>query len=293
MAIFKILKNKAQQVGLNPDGFGSEFELRDLFAENLEAILGVRFLAKEYPTTDGRIDTLGLDESNSPVIIEYKWKENEEVLAQGLFYLDWLLKNKKHFELLVEREMGRTVKVSWDHPRVILIAQGFSRYVQAAVQTQKNVELKSYGYYGKDTLHIENAFTPKILQREASRRELRAPLTEDSYGLEFHLSSLDKDVRKKTEELRELLLLLPDVEEVTEQKSGITYKTTKSFTRFEFKKTWVQILIRDSSYKSDTDKLVKDVTSYRWGFLGMLKFKADSDVEYVYRLLKDSYESTL
>lgn len=87
MAIFKITKNKVEQIGLNPDGFGSEFELRDLFADNLEAILGVRFLAKEFQTTNGRIDTLGLDESNAPVIIEYKWKESEEIFAQGLFYL--------------------------------------------------------------------------------------------------------------------------------------------------------------------------------------------------------------
>jgi len=51
VAIFKITKNKVEQIGLNPDGFGSEFELRDLFAGNLEAILGVRFLAKENGDT--------------------------------------------------------------------------------------------------------------------------------------------------------------------------------------------------------------------------------------------------
>ncbi len=50
MAIFKIQKKKVSQISLNEQGFGSEFELRDLFADNLEQILGVRFLAKEYPT---------------------------------------------------------------------------------------------------------------------------------------------------------------------------------------------------------------------------------------------------
>ena len=72
---------------MKSNGFGDEFHLRDLFANNLEELIGVRFIAKEYSTPDGRIDTLGLDENNSPVIIEYKWKENEEVLAQGLFIL--------------------------------------------------------------------------------------------------------------------------------------------------------------------------------------------------------------
>ena len=133
MPIFKINKTKASQVSVKESGFSNEAELRDFFAENLNEILGVRFLEKEYPTTDGRIDTLGIDENNSPVIIEYKWKENKEVLAQGLFYFDWLMKNKKHFESLVDNKLGKQTKVNWDQPRIILIAQGFSRYIPSAV----------------------------------------------------------------------------------------------------------------------------------------------------------------
>jgi hypothetical protein len=36
MPIFKIDKKQAKQLGLKPDGFGNEFELRDFFADNLE-----------------------------------------------------------------------------------------------------------------------------------------------------------------------------------------------------------------------------------------------------------------
>ena len=115
MPIFTIEKLTAKQLSLNQNGFGSETELRDFFAANLVEILGVRFLGKEYPTTGGRrIDTLGLDENNSPVIIEYKWKENEEVLAQGLCYFNWLKKNKKHFELLVANPLSKGTVVNWD-----------------------------------------------------------------------------------------------------------------------------------------------------------------------------------
>jgi hypothetical protein len=82
MPIFNIKKGAAAKLGLQRDGFGDEAKLRDFFAANLEPLLGARFLAKEYPTTDGRMDTLGIDENNAPVIIEYEWKENEEVLSQ-------------------------------------------------------------------------------------------------------------------------------------------------------------------------------------------------------------------
>ena len=71
-----------------------EKSLQVLFEANLEALLGIRFLGTEHstgPVHGGRIDTLGLDEDNSPVIIEYKRSVNENVINQGLFYLDWLL----------------------------------------------------------------------------------------------------------------------------------------------------------------------------------------------------------
>jgi RecB family endonuclease NucS len=51
-----------------------EKPLQTLIEQNLEALLGIHFLASEYSTGKthaGRIDTLGLDEDHCPVIIEY------------------------------------------------------------------------------------------------------------------------------------------------------------------------------------------------------------------------------
>jgi RecB family endonuclease NucS len=66
-----------------------EKTLQTLMEQHLEAFLGVRFLQSEYSTGKthgGRIDTLGIDENYSPVIIEYKRSTNENVINQGLFY---------------------------------------------------------------------------------------------------------------------------------------------------------------------------------------------------------------
>jgi|SRR5208337_1168282 len=291
MALFKIQKNKVSQLQLKHDGFGNEFNLRDFFAENLVDLFGVRFLAKEYPTTDGRIDTLGIDENNSPVIIEYKWKENEEILSQGLFYFNWLMKNKKHFELLVDSKLGKKTTVNWDQPRVILVAQGFSRYVQAAVQQVENFELKTYSYYAPDILQIENVYAPASLRNAKSKQEVKSDAS--VYDLKHHLSETSPEMQKRFNELREMILQLPSVEEKSGQKSGITYKTTKSFTRLEFRKTWIQVLLRDPSYKIDTKTIVKDVSSNEWGYKGMIKFTPESETDYVFGVVKASYESTL
>lgn len=70
-----------------------EKSLQTLIERHLDAFLSVRFLDSEYSTGrthGGRIDTLGIDEDDSPVIIEYKRATNENVINQGLYYLDWL-----------------------------------------------------------------------------------------------------------------------------------------------------------------------------------------------------------
>lgn len=296
MPIYKISKNTAQQLPFKREGFGNEAELRDFFAQNLEEILGVRFLEKEYPTSDGgRMDTIGIDESNSPVIIEYKWKENEEVLSQGLFYLNWLLANKKHFNLLVKSKLGSSIEVNWDHPRVILVAQGFSRYVKSAVQRVENVELKTYTLYEGDILHIENEYSTRE-EKEVTTKQKKSETVSivGAYDFEKHLNTLTSEkLKKNVVTLQKLLLELPSVEEKAEQKSGVTYRTTKSFVRLEFKKTWIQVLLRDPKYTEDNKKIVKDVTTFRWGYRGMFKLTPETDAIYAFSLIKASYDSTL
>jgi RecB family endonuclease NucS len=57
-------------------------------------------------THSGLIDSLGLDENDCPVILEYKRSSGENVINQGLFYLDWLMDHRGDFERLVTRQSG-------------------------------------------------------------------------------------------------------------------------------------------------------------------------------------------
>jgi hypothetical protein len=102
-----------------------ERSLQTLIERHLETFLGVRFLASEYATGKthgGRIDTLGIDENRCPVIIEYKRALNENVINQGLYYLDWLLDHKAEFTLLVQKKFGQkeAEEVDWPGARLAL-----------------------------------------------------------------------------------------------------------------------------------------------------------------------------
>ena len=123
MALYQIDKGKVTLI--QPVEFHGEAELQKLIDKNLEDITGVRLIESQYPIPNGRLDALGVDEQNVPVVIEYKWKSDPGVIIQGLFYLKWvrMKENRKAFELLVKDKLGPT-EINWSsEPRLIVIAK--------------------------------------------------------------------------------------------------------------------------------------------------------------------------
>ena len=151
MSDIKIFRlGKSGVVELEGKSVAVEKSLQTLIEKHLEALLGVRFLASEYvtgKTRGGRIDTLGVDENRCPVIIEYKRALNENVVSQGLFYLDWLLDHKAEFQLLVQNNFGieEGKNIDWSGCRLLCIAGDFTRYDQHSVpHINRNIELIRY-----------------------------------------------------------------------------------------------------------------------------------------------------
>ena len=160
MSDIKLFSTKGEVVSeLAAHAATLEKALQTLFENNLETLLGVRFLASEYATTHGgRMDTLGIDENGCPVIIEYKRDRNENVINQGLFYLDWLMDHRGDFEVLVRDRLNREVadNVEWSSPRLICIAGDFTKYDEHAVkQMSRNIELIRYKHFGGDLLLLD------------------------------------------------------------------------------------------------------------------------------------------
>jgi predicted transport protein len=152
-----------------------EKALQTLIEGQMETLLGVRFLATEYATGKthkGRIDSLGLDENGCPVIVEYKRHSNENVINQGLFYLDWLLDHQAEFRWLVMEKLGKDVaeRIEWSGTRLLCIAADFTRYDQYAVQQiPRNIELIRYKLFGDDLLLLELVNTQSVPDATAAK----------------------------------------------------------------------------------------------------------------------------
>ena len=91
--------------------------------------------------------------------------ENENVINQGLFYLDWLLDHKADFKLLVMDVLGqeKADAIDWSMPCVICIANDFTKFDEHAVnQMQRNIKLVRYRKFGDNLIALEHLNAPQV-----------------------------------------------------------------------------------------------------------------------------------
>jgi predicted transport protein len=239
--LFKISGQKAVEIGST--NIGLEKSLQSVIEKNLDSLLGIKFLCSEYGTGKahgGRIDTLGLDEDGCPVIIEYKRAINENVINQGLFYLDWLLDHKAEFKFLVLEKFGKasSEKIIWSSPRLVCIASDFTKYDEHAVkQINRNIDLVRYRKFGNDLLAFDLAGqttaddTPDPKKHGnplGSGRKADKPI-------EDQIKELDQPMRDLYESLRAFILGLGD---------DVTEKPLKLYVAFRRMKTFASIIIQ-------------------------------------------------
>lgn len=228
-----------------------EKSVQMLFESNLEPLLGVRFLASEFTTTHGgRIDTLGLDENGCPVILEYKRASNENVINQGLFYLDWLMDHRKDFQWLVLEKLGKDVAdaVDWSAPRLICIAGDFNRYDNHAVnQMQRNIELIRYRRFGSELLMLDlvaaTSTKGAVIDAKGGTLDGGAGCGNKYKTIGTVLQELDPAMTDRFEALRAYMIALGDDVQETTLRFYIAFKRIKNFACVEFRPSTGKILL--------------------------------------------------
>ncbi|GAB1469242.1 DUF5655 domain-containing protein [Chloroflexota bacterium] len=307
MPLYQLKQTSVQQI--KPASFKNERELQKLFEENLEALLGARFIASEFTTGDrqrGRIDTLGLDEDGTPVIIEYKKSSKENVINQGLFYLDWLVDHKGDFALAAQDALGKDIEIDWSSPRLILVAESFSEYDKYAVnRIGANIQLWAYRKYGDGYLFLDSIFS-NTSQSEQKRNKFAVTSTvKEETSEEIIIYTTDDHLRDKPNELkvlfeafREKIFSLNVDGDILEKASKIyvSYKHGKNFCEVAFlansMKIWLDIPFSDID---DPNKICRDVSKIGHHGTGHTETKLTnlSEIDNVLYLVEQSYRQTL
>ncbi len=285
---------------VKPSSFQSEKQLQGLFEANLEKLLGVRFIATEFFTGDrqkGRIDTLGLDQDGSPTIIEYKKSSKENVINQGLFYMDWLVDHKGDFTMAAQEILGDQVAIDWSQPRLILIAESFSEYDKYAVnRIGANIELWTYRRYGEEHLYLEPIFTSTPLKK-ISAEESSMDAFPETFSVDDHLEGKTELIQSLFSAFQERSFALADEGEIIEKpnKMYISYKHGKNFCELKVQsqelKMWLDIPKHDLI---DPHDLARDVSEVGHHGTGEVEVKLSSmdELDQVMDLVEQSYRVT-
>ena len=287
VADIKLFKIKPEVKELAVSSVALERDLQTLLENNMQTFLGVTFLKSEYSITSGRIDSIGIDENNCPVIIEYKRSMSENVINQGLFYLDWLLDHKADFKLLVIDELGmdKANEIDWSMPCVICVANDFTKYDEHAVnQMQKNIRLVRYKLFDDDLILLEQVNNPRVAPiKEPISKELSTSIKgKTDKTFDEQLATADPKIVQIYENIHDYIMSLGDDVSENRLKHYSAYKKLKNIVCLEIRKRSSVVYLKlNPSEVELVEGFCRDVSNIgHWG-TGDVELTIKEDADFV------------
>lgn len=259
---------------LKQKDFKNEKELQNFFENNIEAILGYKFIDTEFVVGDFRIDSLAFDEeSKSFKIIEYKNVKNHSLVDQGYTYLKLMLERKADFVLQYNIKTNSsltTQDIDWSQSRIIFVSPIYTAY-QLNATDFKNipVDLVKVTRYEDDIIEIDfikKTSNVKVqdIQMESIQNDVNKEII--VYTEEDHLSKVSDNIKRVYEELKTRILELDDID-VEAKKLYIAFKGIRNIADIELHKNKLKIYINmKRGSLNDPLKLTKDISGIgHWG----------------------------
>lgn len=283
---------------LKQNDFRNEKELQTYFEENLQRILGYKFIETEFSVGNFRIDTLAFDEeTNSFRIIEYKNVKNHSLVDQGYTYLKLLLERRADFVLKYNEKTNLNLKladVDWSQSRIIFVSPIYTEY-QLNATDFKNipVDLVKVTRYEENIIDVEfikktsNVKVEDIEdepEQKAVNREIKVYTEED------HLSKVSEEIKKLYEILKNRILELDDID-IDVKKVYVAFKGRKNIVDVEFTHNKLRLDINmKKGTLYDPLKIARDITGVgHWGNGDYrVEISKEEDIELVMPLIKQS-----
>ena len=283
---------------LKQDDFKNEKELQKYFENNLEQILGFKFICTEFTVGNFRVDSLAFDaESKSFKIIEYKNVKNHSLVDQGYTYLKLLLERKADFVLqynTITKSSLTINDIDWSQSRIIFVSPTFTPY-QLNATDFKNipVDLIKVTKYENNIIDIDfikktsnvkiEEFGIENEQREVSK-EIKVYTEED------HLNKVSEGTQKLYELIKSKILELDDID-IDVKKVYIAFKGRKNITDIEFNQNKLKVYINlKKGMLEDPLNIAQDITEIgHWGNGDYrVEVYSEEDIDNVMPLIKQS-----
>lgn len=299
MPIFKLQTGKLKK--LNILALDKEKNLQQLLENNLMEALELRFLASEYVTTaGGRIDSVAVDANGAPVIIEYKRNKNDNVINQALSYLKWLKTQKPaFFEKLIQDKLGKDVadkiKLDWNNPRVICIAESYSKFdIDTVEVVPLRIELFKYRYYEDDIFGLEPV---NVTEQYDKPQQIKVADDYDADSPKANVEVLrnkgSEAMRQLFDALRERILAMDEVIDEKPTQLYVAYRVAANFAEICILKNQIKIHLRPIHYDDPRGIVEKIPEGYNWTMDRRVYLNSADDIDYIIGLVEQSYKNVL
>jgi len=243
---------------LEESPFRREKDLQGFIEKHLSGLFGIEFFATELsigPHDNKRIDTLGIDPKGRPVVIEYKLRGDQNIISQGLGYLDRLKKNPDSIKMrVVEKyDKDRVQRIDLKNPRLLCIAGAFTDNDKiTAEKCTESVELIRYSRYGDSNLILEWVYGDEARRKEEKTRQsnqvarkTRTVKTPD-FSIYTRWDKAGVELRQLFSRLQEYVVTLGNDVQVNPTKSYISFrrKKTVAYVKFQTRKNRLIVLVR-------------------------------------------------
>ena len=304
MPAFEINNKKAKKI--KQQDFINEKELHELIDNNLKEIFGLIYIKDEHITDKhGRIETLAIDESNRPAVIEYKKTKETGQLTQANRYMIWIKQNPDSFELLVRKNINDFKgEIDFANPRILCFAKEYS-IDDKCLAVSLGAELWKYRYYENNTLIIIREEEPEQLIKTKLggtkivkiKREPKTPRT-----VEEHLKGVSDDLKNLFLTINDKIFDISSEIERYTTNAEIIYKTSFNFaySAIQNKKKCLRYLLRTENDvlkdpKNLTEKIPK---THGYGnitrrlFVYPSKMEKEYSIEDILDIIIQAYDTT-
>ncbi len=285
-------------IELKQDDFKNEKELQKYFENNLEQILGFKFICTEFTVGNFRVDSLAFDtESKSFKIIEYKNVKNHSLVDQGYTYLKLLLERKADFVLRYNTitKTSLTINdVDWSQSRIIFVSPIFTPY-QLNATDFKNipVDLVKVTRYENDIVDIDfikKTSNVKIEEFSIENEQKEVNKEIKVYTEEDHLSKVSESTQKLYELIKSKILELDDID-IDVKKVYIAFKGRRNIADIEFNQNKLKVYINmKRGTLDDPLNITQNITNIgHWGNGDYrIEVSSEDDIDNVMPLIKQS-----
>lgn len=296
MADIKLFRVGPKVEELKSSAVDLEKQLQTLIERNMEKFFNVKFLASEYIIPEGRMDSVGIDENNAPVIFEYKRSKDENVISQGLFYMAWLMEHKDSFVVLVQEKLHKAIAnkddIAWNGARVICVANDFTKFDKGAIkQMNANISLYRYRIFGTELLYLERIDEHDVSSRRKQERSGAASSSQQTFST--RLASTPSSIREIYENIENFIFSFGDDITQTSLKYYTAFRKSSNFVCTEVFADHVILHLKldpkKFTFEKGFSRDVSEIGHYGTGNV-QLRLKTKSDFEKSKQFIRQAYD---